>query len=215
MADNKVTIKINPIAADLSIRKTGQTTVYTTGDDGDLQLGGLLDFWTLNDKNGFGVTNDRFTMKDGTVLTSSNTYGDATIGTTGVICDWASRNRAMKTVLCYYVGVLTGAPATQQTMVTNGLIAPAGEPSDGWHLWNVNECISVMMWQGNGVSRIMLKYFNLWNSAGADWWTSTTAATTTTSAYSVNNNQEIVDLAKTGTRYGVQCRWFTETELGI
>jgi len=50
--------------------KTGQTTSFATGDDGDREDGRAVDFFTLNCNNSFGNTN-RFTDKDGLQV-----YGD-------------------------------------------------------------------------------------------------------------------------------------------
>ena len=43
-----------------TLMKTGQTTSYRTGDDGDLEAGRNVDFTTLAENNPFGNTN-RFT----------------------------------------------------------------------------------------------------------------------------------------------------------
>ena len=46
--------------AGATLMKTGQTTSYRTGDDGDLEAGRATDFFTLASNNPFGNTN-RFT----------------------------------------------------------------------------------------------------------------------------------------------------------
>jgi hypothetical protein len=40
------------------LMKTGQTTSYRTGDDGDLEVGRNVDFFTLAENNPFGNTID-------------------------------------------------------------------------------------------------------------------------------------------------------------
>ncbi len=62
------------------LMKTGQTTPYRTGDDGDLQSGRSVDFFTLDENNPFGNT-DRFTDLNG-----EQVYSD------GVKLDWSTFN---------------------------------------------------------------------------------------------------------------------------
>ena len=65
-----------PVGA--TLMKTGQTTSYRTGDDGDIEAGRATDFLTLEYNNPFGNTN-RFTKTDGTA---------GTIGVVQWIIDW-------------------------------------------------------------------------------------------------------------------------------
>jgi hypothetical protein len=60
------------------LMKTGQTTSYRTGDDGDLEVGRNVDFFTLAENNPFGTT-DRFTDELG-----GSTY------TNNIVIDWST-----------------------------------------------------------------------------------------------------------------------------
>ena len=60
---NTVTIDVpdsSPAPVGATLMKTGQTTSYRTGDDGDIEAGRATDFFTLSTNNPFGNTN-RFT----------------------------------------------------------------------------------------------------------------------------------------------------------
>lgn len=72
--------------------KTGQTTSYRTGDDGDLQEGRDVDFFTLDYTNPFGNTN-RFTDELG-----GTTY------TNNWVIDWSTYNAVTGKVLGYWKG---------------------------------------------------------------------------------------------------------------
>lgn len=70
------------------LMKTGQTTSYRTGDDGDIEAGREVDFFTLAENNPFGNTN-RFTDELG-----GQTY------TNNWVIDWSTYDGL--TVLGYY-----------------------------------------------------------------------------------------------------------------
>lgn len=72
-----------------TLMKTGQTTSYRTGDDGDIEAGRTTSFTVLANNNPFGNTN-RFTKTDGT-------SGNA--GVIQWIIDWSTYNGT--TVLGY------------------------------------------------------------------------------------------------------------------
>jgi len=75
-----------PVGA--TLMKTGQTTSYRTGDDGDLQEGRATDFDTLASNNPFGNTN-RFTDELGGTAYAND-----------IVIDWSTYNNS--TVLGYY-----------------------------------------------------------------------------------------------------------------
>jgi len=70
------------------LMKTGQTTSYITGDDGDIEAGRNTDFTTLAENNVFGNTN-RFTDELGT-----QTY------TNNIVIDWSTYDGS--TILGWY-----------------------------------------------------------------------------------------------------------------
>ena len=88
-----VTIEVpaaTPAPVGATLMKTGQTTSYRTGDDGDLEEGRATDFFTLASNNPFGNTN-RFTDE----------LGGATY-TNNIVIDWSTYDGA--TVLGWYIG---------------------------------------------------------------------------------------------------------------
>ena len=72
------------------LMKTGQTTSYRTGDDGDLQEGRDVDFFTLDYTNPFGNTN-RFTDEIGGTTYANNW-----------VIDWTTYNTVTGKVLGWY-----------------------------------------------------------------------------------------------------------------
>jgi hypothetical protein len=194
--------------------KTGQTVAYATGDDGDLEMGNGTDFYTLSDNNGFGSTN-RFTLKDGTQLTSADVYGDATVGTSKVVVDWASWDRVNDKVLCYFTDRIGGAADIWDNQIAKGLIAPSGEPTDGWHLTNIHELSATLNYGGNSAGRLILNYFEFYDSTTIDLFTSTTNPTNTAEVYRLLDNESYNIGAKTLINNGYQCRYYTLTELGL
>ena len=84
--DIEVSFPLPPVGATLI--KTGQTTSYRTGDDGDLEEGRATDFLTLASNNPFGNTN-RFTDELGGVAYAND-----------IVIDWSTYNGT--NVLGYY-----------------------------------------------------------------------------------------------------------------
>ena len=104
-----------------TLMKTGQTTSYRTGDDGDIEAGRATDFFTLASNNPFGNTN-RFTDELG-----GSTY------TNNWVIDWSTFDGA--TVLGYFRVPQT--PANWNTAIDNSL-GTFGTFS-GCRLWNIDE----------------------------------------------------------------------------
>jgi hypothetical protein len=122
-------IELKPEAAPVGMKllKTGQTTSYSTGDDGATQRGRGFNFTTLLKNNPFGNTN-RFTNKTG-----GQTYANS------VAYDWSTYDGS--TVLAYYWGDLTYRNfANSCTALTSSTI----DGLIGWYLWNIQEALNVM-----------------------------------------------------------------------
>jgi hypothetical protein len=116
-----------PIGAELM--KTAQTVSHATGDDGDLETGRDVDFFTLSGNNPFGNTN-RFTDELG-----GQTY------TNNIVIDWSTYDG--NTVLGWYrtanlVNIEWG------DAITEALATSIGTFVTGWRLPNVNELWSLM-----------------------------------------------------------------------
>jgi len=174
--------------------KTGQTTSYTTGDDGDLQEGRLTDFITLDWNNPFGNTN-RFTDELG-----GQTY------TNGIFIDWSTYNQVSQTVIGYDSGYF--GTSTFDTACSDARSAVIGGFSD-WRMLNRQELMRIYS-MGNGFG---------WDSSFANltialpvtnYWCSNTRITSSTSAYYlIGSNGEIRSTGKTSALYYRVCRTFT------
>ena len=112
-----------------TLMKTGQTTSYRTGDDGDLEAGRETDFFTLASNNPFSNTN-RFTDE----------LGGATY-TNDIVIDWSTFNGT--TVLGWYIGDALTARVWNDA-VDICLTYSIGTFTSGWKLPNSAEYFSIM-----------------------------------------------------------------------
>ena len=78
-----------PVGATLI--KTGQTVSYRSGDDGTIEAGRLVDFYTLPNNNPFG-TAERF----------SDEFGGSTYAN-NIVIDWSTYDTSTSTVLGYTI----------------------------------------------------------------------------------------------------------------
>jgi len=115
MSDNryiKAVAASTPSAVGATLMKTGQTTSYRTGDDGDLEAGRATSFTVLESNNPFGNTN-RFTDELGGQTYTNNividwsTYdGSTVLGISRLsIATGQSWNTAIDSSLSYSVGL--------------------------------------------------------------------------------------------------------------
>ena len=144
------------------LQKTGQTTSYRTGDDGDLEAGRDVDFTTLKADNPFGNTN-RFTDELGT-----QTYAN------DIVIDWSTYDGSK--VLGYYVGDNT-TNRTWADAIDWGLALSVGTFTSGWRLWNIKELFNV----ANYDEAYPLNYSPI--NTGFNMWTSNTFDGSTTTAF--------------------------------
>ena len=159
---------IGSVMAWCKLMKTGQTTSYRTGDDGDLEKGRDVDFTTLDANNPFGNTN-RFTDELG-----GSTY------TNNIVIDWSTYDGS--TVLGYY-RVATGS-STWNNAVDNSLTTSVSTFTSGWRLTNIKELINILQFEGSN-----LQYnYSPFNITATLLWSSTTNMSNTANAYYVQNN---------------------------
>lgn len=151
------------IMAWCKLMKTGQTTSYRTGDDGDLEEGRDVDFTTLDANNPFGNTN-RFTDELG-----GSTY------TNDIVIDWSTYDGS--TVLGWDRRINTTgtyASVDWNTAIDNCLAHTIGTFTTGWRLPNVLEQFS-LFWHTDSTGGINdgISYspFNL--TGNTSIWTST------------------------------------------
>jgi len=177
-----------------TLMKTGQTTSYRTGDDGDLEAGRATDFFTLASNNPFGNT-DRFTDELG-----GQTY------TNDIVIDWSTYDGA--TVLGWY-RVRNGLNVTWNVAIDDALLVSVGSFTSGWRLPNIYELNNIFNF---GIATT-LSYspFAIGLSPTIGIWCSTTNPTTTTAAFRVANLNVFTSAAKTGSANWIPCRTFTVT----
>lgn len=160
-----------PNRSTATLLKSGQTTSYRTGDDGDIEAGRATNFTTLAENNPFGNTN-RFTSELGT-----QTY------TNNIVIDWSTYNGT--TVL----GISRVAIATGNTWnqaIDNSLSYSVGSFTSGWRLPNIREIFNLLNFANDQNNLLNYSPFNL-SSSGRVYWSSTTVLNLTTQAYALNN----------------------------
>jgi len=170
------------------LMKTGQTTSYRTGDDGDLERGRNVSFTVLAENNVFGNTN-RFTDELG-----GQTY------TKNIVIDWSTYDGS--TVLGWR---RTMTVAAWNAAVDGALVVSIAPFTSGWRLPNVVELISLQNYSLNNTMNYTP--FSLFENL----WTSNTQAGATTNKWYITSNGGIVAGAlATSFRY-IPVRTFTVT----
>jgi hypothetical protein len=180
------------------LMKTGQTTSYRTGDDGDLEVGRNVDFFTLAENNPFGTT-DRFTDELG-----GSTY------TNNIVIDWSTYDGS--TVLGWYRLRGTYIDLNFNDAIDNSLLFSIGTFTTGWRLPNIKELVSLANY--NSINPLNYAPFSF--AANLYFWSSTTNAANTLNALILRNTHVdiIQDRIKTSTSTSyraIPCRTFTVT----
>jgi hypothetical protein len=158
-----------PVGATLI--KTGQTTSYRTGDDGDLEAGRATSFTVLASNNPFGNTN-RFTDELGTQTYANN-----------IVIDWSTYN-GTDVLGISRLSIATGN--TWDQAVDNSLSYSIGTFTSGWRLANIKEILSLMNFANDQNNILNYSPFNL-SSVGRVYWSSNTVLNATTQAYVLSN----------------------------
>ena len=173
------------------LMKTGQTTSYRTGDDGDLEAGRNTSFTVLAENNPFGNTN-RFTSELGT-----QTY------TNNIVIDWSTYDGS--TVLGWK-RTFTAGGTTWDYSIDNALLVSIAPYTTGWRLPNIGEYIAIANLE-------LTQRFNYspFNIIASNFWSSTTNVNNTTYAYQfVNNSFALSELKVYSARF-LAVRTFTVT----
>jgi hypothetical protein len=182
-------------AVGATLMKSGQTTSFRTGDDGDLEAGRATNFTTLAENNPFGNTN-RFTDELG-----GTTY------TNNIVIDWSTYDGS--TVLgISRVVVATGQ--TWNTAIDDSLSYSVGTFTSGWRLPNIREIMNLINFANDQNNLLNYSPLNL-SSSGRVYWSSTTNLAVTTSAYALSNIGGIGVQTKTTTFTYFRVRTFTVT----
>lgn len=149
------------------LMKTGQITSYRTGDDGDIEAGRNVSFFTLAENNPFG-TDKRFTDELGTLVYANN-----------IVIDWSTYNGT--TVLGYY-RVIPPADVTWDVAIDSALALSVGSFTTGWRLPNKREMENIFNYEL--ASCMNYAPFNITNTI----WISTTYAAATSLAYTATSS---------------------------
>ena len=196
ISGNTVNVQV-PAAVSRStakLMKTGQTTSYRTGDDGDIEAGRNVDFFTLAENNPFGNTN-RFTDELG-----GQTY------TKNIVIDWSTYDGS--TVLGWR-RTPNASNVQWNSAIDNALLVSIAPFTTGWRLPNNYELFSISnVGLGNTLG---YSPFNV-NAVYQNIWTSNTWAQSTANGFYLNQGQGAILLqGKTSTASWLPCRTFTVT----
>lgn len=165
----RIDIKTKSLSS-ATLMKTGQTTSYRTGDDGDLEAGRATSFLVLAENNPFGNTN-RFTDELG-----GQTY------TNNIVIDWSTYNGS--SILGYYRTL--SLFLDWSSSIDGALALSIGAFTSGWRLPNVRELFNISKYEGT-TNNVALNY-SPFNIAAVTLWSSTTVAGDTRFAYCFTNN---------------------------
>jgi hypothetical protein len=177
-----------------TLMRTGQTTVYRTGDDADTSSEGRdTDFFTLDSaplhNNGaatINTTTARFTDELG-----GQTY------TNNIVLDWSTWNGV--TILGYSrVNIATGN--TWEQAIDNSLTYSLGTFTTNWRLSNIKEIINILNYENTRTTLINYAPLNL-SSSSRIYWSSTTIVGTTTAVYAFSNTGLTVQQSKTSSAF--------------
>ena len=166
-----------PVGA--TLMKTGQTTSYRTGDDGDIEAGRATSFTVLASNNPWGNTN-RFTDTAG-----GQTY------TNRIRIDWSTYDGS--TVLGYYQ-LASPLLQTWAQAIDWGLALSVSPFTSGWKLPNINELMNLMNWSLS--ANVNYSPFSI---ATLSHWSSTTNNNDTASSVIVlsNSTNPVLNYTKT------------------
>jgi hypothetical protein len=200
VAGNDVEVEVSAGAAPSGreLMKTGQTISFRTGDDGDLQEGRDVDFFTLDYTNPFGNTN-RFTDELGGTAYAND-----------IVIDWSTYNAGTGKVLGWHLGVFLFGQLWDDCIDISNSLSVAGFTS-GWRLPNIHEIFSI--YNFGIANRTNYHPFNIKGARNLFLWTSTTDPSNGGRAYASANftiNNPAQSTTKTTTRdHKFSCRTFT------
>jgi hypothetical protein len=199
---NTVTIDVpdsSPAPVGATLMKTGQTTSYRTGDDGDIEAGRATDFFTLSTNNPFGNTN-RFTDELG-----GGTYAN------NIVIDWSTYDTVAGTVLGWSKSAThTGVLDTWNNFIDSALIYSVGTYTTGWRLPNTLELLSIQ-WYGSSQRMQMTgcPYGDPFNISSNVFWSATSLDASNAQVVATAGTNQLYPYSKTSTRRALYCRTFT------
>jgi hypothetical protein len=169
---------VAPVGA--TLMKTGQTTSYRTGDDGDIEAGRATDFFTLD---AAPLHNDGTATINTTTARFTDTLGGSAYAD-NIVLDWSTWNGS--TLLGRY-RVINVSNVTWNTAIDNCLAFTVGAFTTGWRLPNRAEIFNICLHEG-ATFNYPLNYapFNI--SAATIFWTSTSDPASAAQAFTLTNN---------------------------
>ena len=193
-----VVVVPNPVISNnsASLFKTGANVSYQAQDDGELQFGNGVDFFTLNANNPFGNLN-RFTDSLGTQIYAN-----------GIVIDWSTWNVGGATVRAYYNTLNAADTLTNQ--LDNQPYTQAS--FTGWYVCNYIELTNIF---NLSITRDYLNYAPFNHSIGASTtriWVSTRDSASVGIYY---GGLSITVGNHSGSYQALLTREFTLTELGL
>jgi hypothetical protein len=124
-----------------TLMKTGQTTSYRTGDDGDIEAGRDVDFFTLD---AAPLHNDGSATLNTTTARFTDTLGGSTYAD-DIVLDWSTWNGS--TLLGYYLG--DASNRTWNDYIDWALVLSIGTFTTGWRSINVKEMTNLWQYSTN------------------------------------------------------------------
>ena len=180
-----------------TLMKTGQTTSYATGDDGDIQAGRDTDFLTLAE---VPIHNDG----SPTINTTTNRFTDTLGGqdyANDIILDWSTWNGI--NVLGYYKGLLATQDNWNNTLDIIDSLSVSS--FSNWRLVNMREASQII----NFSTVWALGYFPFSRSGSVSFWTSTPPPQLTDRVIGIRNNIHSLDpVFKTSNVFIIPVRTF-------
>jgi hypothetical protein len=177
-----------------TLMRTGQTTVYRTGDDADTSSEGRdTDFFTLDSAP---LHNDGSATLNTTTARFTDELGGQTYAN-DIVLDWSTWNGS--TLLGYSrVNIATGN--TWEQAIDNSLTYSLGTFTSNWRLSNIKEIINILNYQNTRTTLLNYAPLNL-SSSSRIYWSSTTIVGTTTAVYAFSNTGLIVQQSKTSSAF--------------
>ena len=157
----------SPTRSTATLMKTGQTTSFRTGDDGDIEAGRDTDFLTLDTAP---LHNDGTATLNTTTNRFTDTLGDQTY-TDDIVLDWSTWNGS---TLLAYTRELGLTNNTTWDLAIDFCNAYTLGGFSGWRMWNYKEFINIV-----DVSATAHFGFTPFNNATAfQYWLSTSNGAT-------------------------------------
>jgi hypothetical protein len=177
-----------------TLMRTGQTTVYRTGDDADTSSEGRdTDFFTLDSAP---LHNDGSATLNTTTARFTDELGGQTYAN-DIVLDWSTWNGS--TLLGYSrVNIATGNNWEQA--IDNSLTYSLGTFTTNWRLSNIKEIINILNYENTRTTLLNYAPLNL-SSSSRIYWSSTTIVGTTTAVYAFSNTGLIVQQSKTSSAF--------------